>query len=225
MRKSITSETLIHFVDEYTFDFPGKKIKIPALGDYIRKKGFPNVQNYTIRRNKECVDYISSLNNKTEENVRNDLVTYKTIDVDAFIAANSSPAALKKALIEKDSYYARIANNAVIVIDENKSLKKEKEELQKKNIELIAEIERLKEKKADSIPVKTLKKILKDYVYPEFANAILDKEGILKAEASMVPNETLDANLIDANTELTPKIIEESEFDAIKSLMNEIKQG
>ena len=219
MRKAITDEELIRFVDEYAFDYPGKKIKIPELGDYIRDKGLSNVQDYTIRRNHKCVEHIKSINNKTEEHTISDLVMYKTLDVDTFMATHRSPIAMKKALIERDSYYARIANNAVKVNQESKSLKTKNEELLKKNSELAAEIENLKSKIANNIPVKTLKKILSNYVYPEYANAILNKEGILKTEESMVPDISMDENLIGTDTELTPKIIEESEFDAINALL------
>ena len=225
MRKAITDEELIRLVDEYAFDHPGKKIKIPAFGEYVRSKGYSNVQDHTIRRNKGCVEHIESLNTKTEENTINDLVMYKTLDVDAFMTANRNPASLKKALVERDSYYARIASNAVEMNKESKVIKAKCEELEKKNAELTAQLEKMKAKKPNNVPVKVLKKILGDYVYPEFADAILNKEGILKTEESMVPDELLETNLIDADTELNPGIIEESEFDAINALLNGITQG
>ncbi len=203
MRKAITNEELIHLVDEYHFDHPGQKIKIPAFGKYVREKGF-DVEDHTIRRYKDCRAYIDSLNNKTSETAENELVTYKTIDADAFIDANKNRSDLKRALIERDSYYSRVASNAVNAIKEKQSMLKEIENLKNKISTLEYELEKAKAKYSGDLKLvetnKMLKKILDEYVYPDIANIMLEKEGLVELEDTIVSKDKI--NIISANTNI-----------------------
>ena len=232
MRKVTSNEELIHLVDEYAFDHPGQKIKIPAFGKYIRSKGFP-VEDHTIRRYKDCTAYINSINAKTSEDAENELVTYKTIDADEFLDANKTRSALKKALIERDSYYLRIAYNAVNAINEKKSLEKECSDKDAMIAELEGKIKKLKSKVTDCKNLeetnKVLKRILDDYVYPDIANIILEKEGVFKKQNTIISRTgTVSEDkiaLISASTvindeseEIHEAPVKTSEFDSINRM-------
>ena len=231
MRKAITDEGLIHLLGEYSFDHPGKKIKIPEFGKYIREKGF-DVEDYTIRRNDKCKKYIDSLNNKAHENVKNELVTYKTIDADAFINANKSRSDLKKALIERDSYYSRIANHAVIVLNEKKELEQQIEALKKKNEDLQSKLEKVKANanndREQEKTIAKLKKLLNEYVYPDIANILLAEEGVIGPKDPSYRNTIVSKDkihVISADTVIKPEdedipeeTIKPSEFGTINRL-------
>ena len=83
-KKTVEAEVLIKLLDEYRLENPNVKVTIPQFGVYIRNKGY-NVQDYTIRRSTEFRVYLKKINNSTAEDIRSDLVTYKTLDVDDFI--------------------------------------------------------------------------------------------------------------------------------------------
>ena len=56
----IESEKLIDFIDRYITEVCNgnpQKIKIPALGDYIRSNGYPHLNDNIIRRNNEARKY------------------------------------------------------------------------------------------------------------------------------------------------------------------------
>lgn len=87
--KSIDSEELIRLLEEYRSQHYNKMIKIPEFGAYIRGRGY-EVQDYTIRRDNKFREYLEKVNKEKEEELYNDLVTYQTIDAEAFIKTNGT---------------------------------------------------------------------------------------------------------------------------------------
>lgn len=193
-KKTVEAEVLIKLLDEYRLDNPNVKVTIPQFGVYIRNKGY-NVQDYTIRRSTEFRVYLKKINNSTAEDIRSDLVTYKTLDVDDFIKKNHTEGNLRNALVNRDRYYARVAANAVEAINARKAMERKVSELEGHVAELESQLANVQAKadnaeirKKDAV-ISTLKRILDGYIYPEAANAILEKEGILEVVNSTIPEE------------------------------------
>lgn len=218
-KRAIEAETLIRLLDEYRFDNPNVKVKISQFGVYIRNKGY-NVQNYTIRRSAEFIAYFNKTKNNTEEDSLSDLVTYKTLDVDDFIKRNHTEGNLRNALINRDSYYARVAANAVKAINARKAMEYKVSELEKHVAELESQLANV-QAKADNAEIRkknaaisTLKRILDGYIYPEAANAILEKEGILEVVNSTIPEELMKEKIVSADTD-----IKSFDFDCVNKLL------
>lgn len=131
-KKAITTDELIHLADQYRIANPGMKIKIPEFGNFVRSNGHSNVQDYTIRRDPKVCEHIHTLNAQAAAIRETDLVTYHTLDIDAFIRKNLTPAKLKAALTQLDQYYCRIAEHAVTAITERKNLEKKLKILKRK---------------------------------------------------------------------------------------------
>ena len=71
-------------------------------------------------------------------------------------------------------------------------------------------------KKKDEI-ITALKSIIDDYIYPNAANAILRKEGILQIENNIIDDEVIDKQMMDANTSIDDDNTEEAEKRDTKS--------
>ena len=61
-----------------------------------------------------------------------------------------------------------------------------------------------------------LKKLLDSYVYPDAANAILAREGLLEIVSSVIPEEQMKKHTITADTE-----IRYSEYDSVNELLGD----
>ena len=96
------------------------KLKIPAIGNYIRSLGY-DIDDFLIRKNRIVREYINSTKNTQVQTAVTRVAAHRDIDVDAFLAHNSSPQALRKALIDRDNYYGVIADSAVLIFKENES--------------------------------------------------------------------------------------------------------
>lgn len=205
--KSIHTEELIALVTEYRQKNPGKKVKVPAFGEYIRSRGF-EIMDYTIRRNPEFMKYLESVNAENEEAVYNEMVSYRTLDTEAFLAKNRSRTELVRALTERDQYYARVARMASDAIRSRRESEKKLQDAEEQIKALEASLEQA-QKKAETTAAKEkneenkkLRKLLKLYVYPEMANALLSKEGILEVAASAIPEASMKENTITPKTDV-----------------------
>lgn len=220
-KKTVEDETLIRLLDEYRFDNPKVKVSIPQFGAFIRSKGY-DVLDYTIRRRTEFRKYLDKVNYDTDENIRSDLVTYKTLDVDAFLEKNCTKARLRDAIFARDSYYARIAANAVEAIDARKTMENKVHNLETRIIELENQLANVQAKadnadiRLKNITIAKLKGILDGYIYPEAANAILEKEGILEVVNAVIPSELMQEKMLDANTD-----IQSFECDSVNKLLGD----
>ena len=218
--KSIDSEELIRLLEEYRSQHYNKMIKIPEFGAYIRGRGY-EVQDYTIRRDNKFREYLEKVNKEKEEELYNDLVTYQTIDAEAFIKTNGTRDKMKKALENRDAYYAKIAVNAMKAIEDKRKAqaeldkaKKEIEELEGRLNKVQAKMDDEKLREKDEI-IRKLKGILTEYIYPDVANAFLEKEGILDVVNEIVSGEQLKNVTMDADTN-----INKFKHDSVNKLMD-----
>ena len=221
-KKTLTSEELIRLTDEFRLSRPDSKIKIPELGAFIRDRGYP-VQDYTLRRDELLKQYVKKLNESPDEDaVFKDVVAFHPLDVEAFIQNHKSFPAMKQALEVRDRYYAKIAAAAADAIVRRKEMEKERREALRKYDGLKAELEEIRKmelKKAlsekDEVITK-LKHILDYYVYPDMANALLEKEGVLELVTSVITPAKAEEVTITASAE-----IEKSKFAVINSMRDE----
>ena len=218
-QKTLQDDELIRLLDEYRLDNPGVKIKLPKFGEYVRSKGYP-VQDYTIRRSVGFREYLEKINRGTEEELCSDLVTYKTLDADALLDSHRTRDSLREAINVRDRYYARIAANAADAIGARKAAEKRAAELELRVAELEAQLANV-QAQADRADIRQkneviarLKRLLDSYIYPDAANAILEREGILEVVSSVVPAEQMQKHTITADTE-----IKFSEYDSVNELL------
>ncbi len=233
--RSYDTDELLRILDEYRLDNPGMKIAIPKFGDYIRSLGY-EVEDYTLRRDEKFRKAVQEINEDNDSVIYNNLVAFKTLDVEAFINKNNSRTKLKEALSLRDKYYAKVAIHAMNSI-------KAKKELENKVSELDKEIECLKSKiselntllddrKIDCAAVSEkneviikLKSILESYIYPDMANALLETEGILETVNRIVNFETVAKNLVNADTPINiEEKGEKTSFDSLNTLLEEFNE-
>lgn len=218
--KKITTEQLIGLIDNYAFDYPREKIKIPALSNYICKKGF-DVAAYLIRRDGVAREYIDKLNAQDNNEMQRNVVTYHQLDLEKFISTNGTREKMKTALAQRDTYYASIASCAAKAFAENKDLKASIEYYRKANEELKTKLEEKAQKtenkairKREAV-IRGLKKLLDDYVYPEVANQLLVKEGLLQTVSEIIDKESLAAITVKPSTDISAV-----SFQTVEELMN-----
>ena len=202
--KTYQTKELIAWLNEYKIENPEIKVTIPKFGVYLRSKG-KDIQDHTLRRDEEFREYLQNSNDEENSKNFNDLVTYKTIDVDSFMEKNNNKAKLREALLNRDRYYANIAAKGAEAIKEMniqiEELKKVIKETEKKLTEEKARNTDTKIKEKDKAIV-AMKNILDDYIYPDMANAILKRDGVLKVVNSVVNNNIVDEKSICADTDI-----------------------
>lgn len=218
-KKAIEAEVLIRLLDEYRLDNPKAKIMIPQFGTYIRNKGY-DVPDYTIRRSSEFRTYLEKINEHTEERIQSDLVSYKTLDAEDFLEKNRTRDSLKTALIVRDRYYARIAANAAEAINARKAMERKVSEMEARIAALEKQLANV-QAKTDNADIRQknetiakLKSILDSYIYPEAANAILEKEGLLEVVNTVIPEERMKEKTFDADTNIAS-----FEYNAVNKLL------
>lgn len=216
-RKAILSdeklvELLEHFFIEKCEKNPSM-IKIPAFAEYIRNSGYPDVKDYIVRRNETVRKRIRQLKDASEEDIIQSAVVFRNMDIDEFLAHRTSPAALKKALSEREEYYRHLSISANYCINEKKNLEQKVISLEKENERICAENEML-EKELESCKKQMhelkdtqnkLKAFIDTYVYPEIANELLKQDGLIKETAGIVDVNLMETKVIDANTDVKPK--------------------
>ena len=220
-QKTLQDDVLIRLLDEYRLDNPGVKIKLPKFGEFVRSKGYP-VQDYTIRRNGELREYLEKINRGAEKEICSDLVTYKTLDADALLDNHRTRDSLREAILVRDRYYARIAANAADAIGARKAAEKRAAELALRAAELEEHLAKV-QAQADRADIRQkneviakLKRLLDSYIYPDAANAILEREGILEVVSSVVPAEQMQKHTIKADTEISV-----FDYDVVNELLGD----
>ena len=220
-QKSIEDNELIRLLDEYRLNNPNIKVTIPAFGTYIRSRGY-DVQDHTIRRQTGFREYLETVNQGSEEVIYSGLVTYQSLDVDVFLSEHRTRESLKEALMVRDRYYARIAAHAAEAISARKKAEKRAQELEVHCSELEEHWSKVQRKavnaefKQKEQAVVKMKKLLDDYIYPDAANAILQREGILEVVSSVVPQKQMEKHMIGADTGIGP-----FEYDSVNSLLGD----
>lgn len=196
---------------------PGR-MKIAEIGRYVRSHGFPNVNDPVIARNASVRQYIeeSISKSKNEDYLR--VSVYKTLDVEQLFERNNSVSSLKKVLTEREQYYKSLSEAAARALDQNDDLKEENNHLKLKLDDIMisneqneSTIENLsRENKQLQADNKKLRNIIDIYVYPEIANELLKKQGLLYSEEnkSIVKRAAVEEQLItpitNVKTEANP---------------------
>ena len=201
-KKSISDDELIHLFEQYLISQCScdlNLVKIPQFGEYVRKHGYPNVADTTIRRNKRFRDFLKESEIKYQDENYETVITYKTIDPDNFMAKNRAPGAMKRALVEISQYYKKIANIAASYKQEADKLRGLNSELQSTNEDLKQKLQRENELINEN---QKLLQIIKTSVYPEIANELLKEEGLLKYSQKVISEDFLADNIITADSEI-----------------------
>jgi len=215
-KAKIDDATVLNLLDQFFIGVCNKDIsmlKIPAFAEFVRKNGYEEVQDYLIRRNTAVRGRMEELKADADTAYQNRAVVFRNLDIDAFLAKHTSPATLKKALIERDNYYQQLAESATYCIGKynemNKqitSLTEENTSLKSKNIAYSDEFKHLKEElRYQQAEVQKLRGFIDTYINPEIANELLKKEGLLKTTSGIVDVVSIDANILHADSEVTPK--------------------
>ena len=174
-RKHIEDVEIIEHFEKYLQEECSNNVslfKIPRFGDYLRKNGFPSVADTTLRRNTGFREVLAERKAKydEEEEEYRTVITYKTIDVDSFMATNRTPNAIRTGLSELNLYYKKVAEAALEFKNENEKLQDETEKLKEQIQQLIQKETSRKALETENIKLRAL---IKSSVYPEIANELL----------------------------------------------------
>lgn len=203
-RKHIEDVEIIEHFEKYLQEECSNNVtlfKIPRFGDYLRKNGFPSVADTTLRRNNGFRELLAERKAKYEEEEEEyrTVITYKTIDVDSFMATNRTPNAIRTGLSELNLYYKKVAEAALEFKNENEKLQDENEELKEQIQQLLQKETSRKALETENIKLRAL---IKSSVYPEIANELLKEEGILQSEQQVITDEFMANNILTANSEI-----------------------
>lgn len=197
-----TEDELIALINEYYLEYPNRMIKTSDLERYANAHGHPNFKAYSIRRCPKAKQYIDQINASNQVTLETTIVTWRQLDVDAFLNLNRSRSDLKNALIQRDNYYGEVCRSAGEFL-------RDKERLETKITRMNSEINNLKNQVAELEQMNTnkinrysqemlskMKKVLDTYVYPDIANEILKKEGLDSLFSLYVNPESVESELI-----------------------------
>lgn len=202
-RKHIEDVEIIEHFEKYLQEECSNNVslfKIPRFGDYLRKNGFPSVADTTLRRNTSFREVLAERKAKyDEEEEYRTVITYKTIDVDSFMATNRTPNAIRTGLSELNLYYKKVAEAALEFKNENVKLQDENEELKEQIQQLLQKETSRKALETENIKLRAL---IKSSVYPEIANELLKEEGILQSEQQVIKDEFMVNNILTADSEI-----------------------
>ncbi|MEW4353822.1 hypothetical protein AB1I63_02840 [Streptococcus pneumoniae] len=201
-QKYISDEDLINLFEQYLISHCSNDpnlVKISQFGNFVRKKGYPNVADTTIRRNTVFRQTLEFHKQEFEDDDYQTIITYKTLDVENFLAINRTPVALKSALVELNQYYKKIVDYATSFKQEADRLRAEVKILEAKNETLS---KKLKDDRDLEHENKKLRSIVKTSIYPEIANELLKAEGLLKSDNQIITDEYLSNHIITADSEI-----------------------
>lgn len=215
-KAKIDDATLLNLLDQYFIGICKKDVsllKIPAFAQFVRKNGYEDVQDYIIRRNSMVRERIEELKSNADETYRNQAVVFRNLDIDSFLAKNTSSASLKKALVERDNYYQQLSQSAGYCIkkyneqDEKiASLITETDLLKSDNDSLSEENKLFKAKiRSQQKEIQKLRTFIDTYVNPEIANELLKQDGLLKTTSGIISSDAVEELLVKADTEVVPK--------------------
>lgn len=229
---SFKEDELIALINEYYLKYPNMTIKVSDLERYARTHRHPNFKAYSIRRCAKAKQYIDQINASNQVTLETTIVTWRQLDVDAFLNLNRSRSDLKNALIQRDNYYGEVCRSAGEFL-------REKEHLEAKITRMNSEINDLKNQVAELEQMNTnkinrysqemlskMKKVLDTYVYPDIANEILKKEGLDSLFGLYVNPESVESEMITPESVLeisnNQNISDEDDtVDSIQDLIGE----
>lgn len=197
-RPKKTNIEIKELIEEYWINICDRnitKLKYTMIANYCKKRGI-KIEAYDIRRSPEAIEYIESL--KQEQFARfptgETTIIFQTLDVNKFLEKYNDKYKLRKALSERDAYYADICNGAVAHLQQKdamekrlKRLKGEKKEIEESVTRLQAVEECLhKENKMLKEQCNQMMNILKTNVYPEIANELLRESKLLERGETII---------------------------------------
>lgn len=226
-KAKIDTDTLLSLVGQFYAEKCGNdasKLKIPAIGEYIRSLGY-DVADYLIRRNQSVKEYISNLKDNSENFYISSVSVYRDIDIRAFLEKNNTPDKLMKAIKERENYYREVTNSASYSFQENKKMKHKITDLEKQIRELESALAEYKEKDSEfNLKYKALveeneclRDVVDTYVYPEIANELLKKQGLLKTTAGIVSANKVEETIISSDTD-----VQKIKSNVIKGLFDKV---
>lgn len=200
--RSFTEDELIALINEYYLEYPNRMIKTSDLERYARTHGRPYFKAYSIRRCAKAKQYIDQINASNQVTLETTIVTWRQLDVDAFLNLNRSRNDLKNALIQRDNYYGEVCRSAGEFLRDKEHLEDKIRRMKSEINDLksqIAELEQMNTNKINRYSQEMLskmKKVLDTYVYPDIANDILKKEGLDSLFSLYVNPESVESEMI-----------------------------
>lgn len=226
-----TEDELIALINEYYLEYPNRMVKTSDLERYANAHGHPEFKSYSIRRCPKAKQYIDQINASNQVTLETTIVTWRQLDVDAFLNLNRSRSDLKNALIQRDNYYGEVCRSAGEFL-------RDKERLEAKITRMNSEINNLKNQVAELEQMNTnkinrysqemlskMKKVLDTYVYPDIANEILKKEGLdslfgLYVNPASIESEMITPeSVLEISSNQTNTSDEDDTVDSVQDLM------
>ena len=223
-----TEDELIALINEYYLEYPNRMIKTSDLERYANAHGRPNFKAYSIRRCPKAKQYIDQINANNQVTLETTIVTWRQLDVDAFLNLNRSRSDLKNALIQRDNYYGEVCRSAGEFLNDKNRLEAKITRMQSEINDLknqIAELEQMNTKRINrysQVMLSKMKKVLDTYVYPDIANEILKKEGLGSLFGLYVNPESVESEMITPESvlEITSHQNISDEDDTVDSIQD-----
>lgn len=223
-----TEDELIALINEYYLEYPNRMIKTSDLERYANAHGHPNFKAYSIRRCAKAKQYIDQINASNQVTLETTIVTWRQLDVDAFLNLNRSRNDLKNALIQRDNYYGEVCRSAGEFLRDKEHLEDKIRRMKSEINDLksqIAELEQMNTNKINRYSQEMLskmKKVLDTYVYPDIANEILKKEGLGSLFGLYVNPESVESEMITPESvlEITSHQNISDEDDTVDSIQD-----
>ena len=211
-KKSISESDLIRlleqFISEECLNTP-ERCTFANFSFYLKNKGYP-VEAHVLRRNLQVKERFADIKNHSRSADYVKLVSYKTLDAKAFVETNRGDKAMILALTQLDSKYKHICDVAVKYIQEGASQIRKIETLEReitiKDIEIKNKNSKLEEMEREREEYRrcadTYKRFIDTYVYPEAANELLGKMGLLQDTPDIVSKDVVTDSLFKGSDKL-----------------------
>jgi len=183
--KKANSTDMLRIVDSfYETHGDASRLRFTLLEEYAASLGI-SIKEYDFRRDesvKKRIDEIKSLQKTAGLSL-----AYKTLDADALIRTNPTRESLKNALIDLDGNWRAVYERAAklsaensILLSENYSIKRDAEALRSEIALLNENANDLRRESVNLLAEnRYLKSALERWLYPDVANEILKREGVL----------------------------------------------
>lgn len=195
----ITDNDIYQLIVEYRSEYPNVKIKYSDVERFGRNKGL-DIKDNTLKKRPKIVDYIKELNSQQQVLSIDTIFAYTPLDINSLLTSGKSKSELREALNQREVVYQNVVNSAVVINEENKRLKDLNKTLKLENKKakddyntLLEEYLKLSENLKEAM---IYKDTVKQHVYPEMANIILDAKyasEIVNKDSfrALTPNEEL----------------------------------
>ena len=232
-KKTIDDATLIDLIHSYYIyeaNSNPSELKLPKIAKYINRSGYKEYAVESLRRNQKARDYIDSLKRQTLEVALNTLVSYKTLDVDNFLLKHPTRSSIVQALTNLDAYYKSIADSALELNKKSKAILENYEKLAAAYQKAVQDNDKLSQSLKESeksitrleSEKKALKSIISSYIYPEVANALLEKANILPDgyASNIIDTDNLENPIITGDTNIKSNVALGSDSKVIQGLFD-----